>query len=368
MEAFLQGQDLWELVAGDDTIVPPDTQEMAEARRKWKIKCEKALFMLRTVVNKELIDHIRDLDTPKAVWEMLEKLFSEKNIKNLCAEISDLDPSEKISESRCRRFIIGGLKNECSPFIMSIQGWANQPSSEELQNLLTNQELLLQQSSLSSTQEVESVLLFKGKTSSQDNEAEGAKQMPTYEEDEEESFESFRWDQCFTIEDRRVGQKEIPVNYIDYLTEWILDSGCSHHVIGNSQVFSEVHPHNGDRVIVTADNTTHHVEKEGTFKINASSGEVKLSDVYHVPGLKKNLISVSQITNSGKYVLFGPNNVKILNCVRNIDVDTILEGKRKDSLFVLSAGEAYVRRTSQVDSPTVWHANLGHVGYQCYKL
>ncbi|KAJ1386601.1 Zinc finger, CCHC-type [Sesbania bispinosa] len=268
MEAFLQGQDLWELVAGDDTIMPPDTPEMAEARRKWKIKCGKALFMLRTVVNKELINHIRDLDTPKVVWEMLEKLFSEKNvarlqllenelasivqgnssiaeyflkIKNLCAEISDLDPGEKINESRCRRFIIRGLKNEYSPFIMSIQGWANQPSLEELQNLLTNQEVLLQQSSVSSTQEAESVLLFKGKTSSQDNEAEGAKRKTikcyrcgklghirrncrtklykanaTYEEDEEESFESFRWDQCFTIEDRRVGQKEIPVNYIDY--------------------------------------------------------------------------------------------------------------------------------------------------------
>ncbi|KAJ1388985.1 gag-polypeptide of LTR copia-type [Sesbania bispinosa] len=336
MEAFLQGQDLWELVVGDDTIMPPDTPEMVEARRKWKIKCGKALFMLRTTVNKELIDHIRDLDTPKAVWEMLEKLFSEKNvarlqlpenelastvqgnssiaeyflkIKNLCVEISDLDPSEKTSESRCRRFIIRGLKKEYSPFIMSIQGWANKPSLEELQNFLTNQEVLLQQSSSSSTQEAESVLLFKGKTSSQDNEITE--------------------------------------------TEWILDSGYSHLVTGNSQVFFEVRPHNGYRVIVSVDNTTHPVEKKGTVKINASSGEVKLSDAYHVPGLKKNLISVSQITNSSKYVLFGPNNVNILNCVRNIDADTILEGKRKDSLLVLSAREAYVKRTSQVDSPTV---------------
>ena len=54
----------------------------------------------------------------------------------------------------------------------------------------------------------------------------------TYEENEDDSFESLRWDQCFTIEDRRIGQKEILVNYLDYQREWILDSSCSHHVIG----------------------------------------------------------------------------------------------------------------------------------------
>ena len=108
--------------------------------------------------------------------------------------------------------------------------------------------------------------------------------------------------------------------------------------------------------------------KEGTVKINAGNNEVQLSDIYHVLGLKKNVIYVSQITSSGKHLLFGPNSVKILNDVRNIVADIILEGKRKDSLFVLSAGEAYVKRTSQVDSPTLWHARLGHVDYQMLQI
>ena len=123
-----------------------------------------------------------------------------------------------------------------------------------------------------------------------------------------------------------------------------------------------------EKVIVTTDNTTHPVVKEGIVKINVGNIEVQLSDVYHVPALKKYRISVSQITSLGKYVLFGPNSVKILNDVRNIDADIIFKGKRKDFLFVLSAGEAYVKRTSQVDSPTLWHARLGHVGYQMLQI
>nr|DAD20270.1 TPA_asm: hypothetical protein HUJ06_021733 [Nelumbo nucifera] len=94
MEAFLQGQDLWELVSGVDEI-PADTPENA--------------------------------DSPKKIWDTLERLFSKKNIarlqflenelamlkqegmsisehflrvKNICAEISELDPKEKISDAR----------------------------------------------------------------------------------------------------------------------------------------------------------------------------------------------------------------------------------------------------------------------------
>ena len=83
IEAFLQGQDLWDLMAKNEMKMPPDTPDTMEARRKWKVKCGKMLFVLRMTVNKELIDHIRDLDTPKDVWETLEKLFSKKNVARL---------------------------------------------------------------------------------------------------------------------------------------------------------------------------------------------------------------------------------------------------------------------------------------------
>lgn len=48
MEAYLQGQDLWELVYAVDIEIPGDIPKNAEPQRKWKIKCGKALFALRT--------------------------------------------------------------------------------------------------------------------------------------------------------------------------------------------------------------------------------------------------------------------------------------------------------------------------------
>ncbi|KAJ0080878.1 hypothetical protein Patl1_11291 [Pistacia atlantica] len=60
MEAYLQGQDLWELVTDANAWIPIDIPEHAESQRKWKIKCGKTLFALRTSISKEFIDHVRD--------------------------------------------------------------------------------------------------------------------------------------------------------------------------------------------------------------------------------------------------------------------------------------------------------------------
>ncbi|KAH7857932.1 hypothetical protein Vadar_018048 [Vaccinium darrowii] len=130
MEAYLQGQDLWEIVNGGDPEMPAETPENAKAQRKWKIKCGKALFALRGSISKELIEHIRAKEKPKEIWQLLEQLFTKKHtarlqmlenelanttqgnmtiaqyfqkIKSIYSEISEIDKEEPISEARLRR-------------------------------------------------------------------------------------------------------------------------------------------------------------------------------------------------------------------------------------------------------------------------
>ncbi|KAF3619684.1 hypothetical protein FXO38_32774 [Capsicum annuum] len=80
-------------------------------------------------------------DDTRIITEMV-CVGPENWIKNLCSEISLLNPDEAISEERMRRIIIRGLKPEFIYFVTSIQGWAQQPSLEEFKNLLSSQELL----------------------------------------------------------------------------------------------------------------------------------------------------------------------------------------------------------------------------------
>ena len=91
---------------------------------------------------------------------------------------------------------------------------------------------------------------------------------------------------------------------------------------------------------------------------------MSLKDVYHVPYLKKHLVLVSKITYTGKFILFSPDDVKIFEKLRFVDANLVATGKRKNSLYILFVIEAYIPKTSKNTSPSVWHAQLGHIGYQ----
>ena len=93
--------------------------------------------------------------------------------------------------------------------------------------------------------------------------------------------------------------------------------------------------------------------------------QLQLEKVYHVPSLKKNLLSVPQLTAKGKYVLFGPEGVAIF---RKLMIGTpIMEERRRQSVYVLSAESAYVDKTRRNETGDLWHVHLVHVNYSKLK-
>ncbi|KAH0751748.1 hypothetical protein KY285_004896 [Solanum tuberosum] len=78
----------------------------------------------------------------------LDRLFNKKNearLQILENGLANITQEEAISEARMRKIVIRELKPEYIPFVMSIQGWAQQLSLEEFENLLSSQELLAKQ-------------------------------------------------------------------------------------------------------------------------------------------------------------------------------------------------------------------------------
>ena len=117
-----------------------------------------------------MLEHIKHVNTPKVAWDTFSTLFSQKNdvrlqllenelmsvaqrdmtimqyfikVKSLYREISELDPTSNISNSRMTRIIIHGLRPEYRSFVAAIQGWPIQPALVELENLLVDQEALV---------------------------------------------------------------------------------------------------------------------------------------------------------------------------------------------------------------------------------
>ena len=71
MEPYLQGLDLWEIMAGGETTSP----ENAKTLRKWKIKAGKAMFAIKTSIEEEMLEHIRRVDTTKVAWDTFATLL-----------------------------------------------------------------------------------------------------------------------------------------------------------------------------------------------------------------------------------------------------------------------------------------------------
>ena len=80
-----------------------------------------------------------------------------------------------------------------------------------------------------------------------------------------EDYDAPKWEQYFLIEviDQPGNMASLlhPGDSIGYEKDWIVDSGCLHHAIGDVNLLSNVGPHEGKRVIVTTDNSLHLIMK-----------------------------------------------------------------------------------------------------------
>lgn len=119
-----------------------------------------------------MLNRIRE--APKEVWDTLAacsqlKMSTQKemmtpqyfnNVKSLCHQISELDPTTKFAESTMKMKIICGLRPELRGLIAEIQDWPIQPSLVELKNLLANQKSLAKRMTRVSPKSEEEQKLF----------------------------------------------------------------------------------------------------------------------------------------------------------------------------------------------------------------
>ncbi|KAM1031938.1 hypothetical protein ACFX2I_035575 [Malus domestica] len=189
-------------------------------------------------------------------------------------------------------------------------------------------------------------------------ETNGNSRISSNSEDEE------NWGKCFLAE-----TSTIDAMAINFKDEWIVDSGCGHHLTGDESKFVHLQPHKGNEAMVTADNTVHQVEKEGTVIINDGGNDsITLKNVFHVPGMKKNLFSVPNAVDAGNFVLFGPKDVKFLRNIEILKADVVHTGRRVKDTFVLSASSSYIDKVSCNENASLWHARLGHVNMEKLKV
>jgi len=88
--------------------------------------------------------------------------------------------------------------------------------------------------------------------------------------------------------------------------------------------------------------------------------KVKAGNVMYVDGLKRNLLSVSQMCNQGNEVVFRSNGCVVHEIYIGM---TMIKGtKNPNNLYVIKGGQqqCYLRKT---DEHWLWHRILGHLSF-----
>lgn len=80
---------------------------------------------------------------------------------------------------------------------------------------------------------------------------------------------------------------------------WYLDNGASNHMTGDQRYFSEI-----DKLVMGkvrfGDDSRIDIKGKGTISFIDMNGEArKMNDVYFIPDLRRNIISLGQATESG---------------------------------------------------------------------
>lgn len=61
--------------------------------------------------------------------------------------------------------------------------------------------------------------------------------------------------------------------------------------------------------------------------------------------------------------MFGPNYLKTYDKIK-VEGTVVIIGRNVQSMYIMSAEEAYVEKTRKRKTSDLWHARLGHVGYK----
>ncbi|CAN1142556.1 Retrovirus-related Pol polyprotein from transposon TNT 1-94 [Linum perenne] len=141
--------------------------------------------------------------------------------------------------------------------------------------------------------------------------------------------------------------------------DWVLDSGCSHNMTGNRDLFHDLKQVNKGKVSF-GDNSFSKIIGIGSIKIN---DKTFLNKVFLVEGLKHNLLSISQICGDTNRVIFESD----LCYVESIkDHKILFTGFRRGDIYVVNLIK--MNNTKEICLLTVkenerlaWHRKLGHV-------
>lgn len=408
MKMALIQRELWQHVTGEASRPEEGEAEIERFNRKE----EKALAAIALSVEPEQQGHIIDSKTAADAWEALKKVFEPKSrprilqLKKQMVSIQ-LEPEETMTSYLERiRTCSDSLKEagyEIKDDDLAYAMLSGLPDSYEgIIMALAN----LEDSKFKSS-EVKGILLSEydrraakgkdkagGQKEAHHQVKETSRQKPDGKREDRKCFKCDKQGHiakyCKAASVRNnyksnaLARKQkdtflLEINNTQLDNHWLLDSGATHHICKHRNWFNN-YKRISNEIIYSADSHSKgDLNAIGIGDINIETSvnnnvfSLTLQNVYHVPNIRRNLLSVSQIEMKNKKLIFNNGGVKILNKRTRMIVG---EAFNKDGLYIIKAEnikgkpnqpETYNVNSTKLNESQKWHQRLGHINIRSIK-
>ncbi|KAD5961160.1 hypothetical protein E3N88_12633 [Mikania micrantha] len=160
-------------------------------------------------------------------------------------------------------------------------------------------------------------------------------------------------------------EKVFPAKYTDNDGKedvWYLDNGASNHMTGNIGMFADLNTDVGGNVRF-GDESTVGIKGKGTVLFDCKTGDqFALTNVYYIPALKNNVISLGQLTEGGYEAVMKDNYLRLFDETERL-VMKVQRSSNRLYKIALTIGKQVCLAMKLDEDAWVWHARLGHTNF-----
>ena len=145
---------------------------------------------------------------------------------------------------------------------------------------------------------------------------------------------------------------------------WFLDSGCSNHMCGDRALFYELDDAY-QQTVKLGNNTRMSVLVKGKVRLHINGVSHVITQVFFVPELKNNLLSIGQLQEKGLAILIQGGRCRIYHPEKGIIIQTTMTANRMFIVLAKSQPEKNLCFYSTTSDLThLWHCRFGHLSHK----
>ena len=147
---------------------------------------------------------------------------------------------------------------------------------------------------------------------------------------------------------------------------WYSDSGATHHITPDPSLLNFPMPYTGSDQMRIGNGKGLKILSSGLNTIPSSLYSLKLNNIFHVPKITKNLLSVQKFTyDNNVYFEFHSSHCLVKDKSTH---KILLKGMLKDGLYYIEPGISQpTALVGERTTPTIWHSRLGHPHFKTLK-